>query len=100
MAVNSSRGKQAKTRKYSHMSEEELKKCIQLRFGSDDITAAPIRSWTTVAEILGVQASTLFVSFKNFKSRSSFFDARKLMNGTHLQSQDASKVRLIEFLTT
>lgn len=41
------------------LSERDIKKCIQLRYGSDDPTGEPIKSWREVSALTGIQYMTI-----------------------------------------
>ena len=64
----------------THYSEEDIKEIVRLRFGSEEPTGPPIRSWREIAKITGAKSMSIVAAVKRYQARGSFLDARKLLN--------------------
>jgi len=64
----------------THYSEDDIKEIVRLRFGSEDMSGAPIRSWREIAKMTGAKSMSIFAAVKRYQARGSFLDARKLLN--------------------
>jgi len=84
----------------SHYSEDDIKEIVRLRFGSEDMTKAPIRSWREIATLIGAKSMSIFSAVKRYQARGSFLDVRKLLNCREASAESTSKLKVIDFLTT
>jgi hypothetical protein len=50
----------------SHYSEDDIKEIVRLRFGSEDMTKTPIRSWREIATLIGAKSMSIFSAVKRY----------------------------------
>jgi len=68
--------KKSVKRKYTKVKEEVIQEIIQLRFGCFDVKAKPIRSFPTIASILGITVASVYMALTVYINRGFYYDAR------------------------